>query len=63
MAHLMGRIWSLARRIAQRDAAYRASDATKSKGQILPTEGRLSLGFGLRCDPLMVPRHHVENRA
>lgn len=50
----MIKISPLARRIAQRDAGHRVSDATTSKGEILITEGRLSLGQGRRCGHLMV---------
>ncbi len=63
VAHLMGKICPLARRVVQRDAGHRASNATTSKGQIFPTGGRLCMGFGRRCDHLMVLQHHIDDRA
>ena len=43
----MVKISPLARRIAQRDAGHRASDATTSKGEILSTKGRFCLWRGV----------------
>ncbi len=59
MAHLMGKIFPLARRVV----GHRANNATTSKGEIFPTEGRLSPDFGRRCDHLMVLQRHIDDRA
>jgi hypothetical protein len=43
-----------ARRFAKGDAGHRSSGATQSGGRFSFTKGRISLGFGRRCDRLMV---------
>jgi len=46
---------SPARRFAKCDAGHRASGATLSGERFSSTAGRIPLGFGRRCDQLVVP--------
>jgi len=46
---LMGKPWSSARRVVQRDVGHRANTATTSEDQGFPTEGQFVQASGLRC--------------
>lgn len=52
----------MASRFAQRDAGYRASDATKFKGPFLVTEGRLYLDSGVVAVISLCPALHRRPR-